>query len=620
MSETNEFYRSISLDEEIDSDDSTIDISFSSEEPYLRSFGWEVLSHDQNDVDLSFLGSGNAPFLSDHVNDDHHFQLGVVESARIEGGKGRACIRFSEDEKKQGVIHDIKELVRPNISVGYRITGKIKDGEKDGVEVYRCQWMPFEISSVAIPADTTIGVNRSADTINPQPEIQLMTNEMIEPVTAPVTQEPAVVLSAQPLEKRGADPVEVLTLCRKYGMGDKVEGFLRSKATLDQVKEAVFAEWEARNAETSGLGNGVIQPGKSAAVHTRKQEEFSLTKAFRAAATLDWRDAGLERETCQERAHNDINCRGWDKDTVIIDTRAALTPSTNVSAVGNGSQLVGTTYMPERLIDALWNKTWLSSVGTDNFMGMVGNASIPVITSNAVSTMVGEVADLPAPQALATGLKTLSPKEMVSKFAYSRQMLIQGLPNVEAKILEQLYASIGQKLDGLAWANSGVTLSTTGLLNEITQIVAMGTNGAAPTLKSFVDLRKALLAQKTLQGALAFVMSGALYETLGYTLKDSANTNSGYILPDGGNTLKSTPVVWSQNIPSNLTKGTGTNLSAAILGNWNDFIVAQWGTIAVEFDRISAADNSQIVIRSYSFWDMAIKRLESFAIVKDYIA
>ena len=35
-----------------------VSLSFASEEPVMRSFGWEVLSHKSEDIDLDFFDSG----------------------------------------------------------------------------------------------------------------------------------------------------------------------------------------------------------------------------------------------------------------------------------------------------------------------------------------------------------------------------------------------------------------------------------------------------------------------------------------------------------------------------------------------------------------------------------
>ena len=70
-----------------------VSLSFASEEPVLRSFGYEVLSHKSEDIDLEFFQSGRAPLLLNHVPE---FQFGVIESARIDETvrMSRAGVRF----------------------------------------------------------------------------------------------------------------------------------------------------------------------------------------------------------------------------------------------------------------------------------------------------------------------------------------------------------------------------------------------------------------------------------------------------------------------------------------------------------------------------------------------
>jgi HK97 family phage major capsid protein len=618
----NLLYRSTSFERtNINEDERTVQLSFSSETPVLRNNHFEVLSHRANDINKSFLDDNRAPLLLDH---DHKKQIGVVRSVEFVDGVGRATVQFSRSSHAQEIFQDVIDGIRANVSVGYALGDKTIEKQRiDDVSVYRYQWTPFEISILSgIPADMSIGVGRSSEEptiINlTQKEKSTMENQKttLENVTAEIdtaiesAAREAVITTAS----RAANPADVIALTTKYGLTDQAEELVRSQKTLDEVKAAVLDTWAAKAKEQRFQA---VAP----AVHTAGERSYSIGKAIRAAVDGNWNDAGFEREYCQEMGKT--AGRGWTNNTFYIDpnaTRAAVSPANSAGGAGYGADLIGTTYMPERLIDALWNKTWLSQVGTDSMLGLIGNASFPVINSNATSTFVGETADLPAAQALGTALKTVSPKELVSKFAYSRQLMIQGLPNIEAKVIDQLYRSIAQKLDAVALSNSGVTLSTTGLLNEITQVIAMGTNGAIPSLAAFWDMQKALINSKTLQGDLAYVMSGSLYSTLHTTLKDSANTASGYILADGQETLAGYPVAWSQNVPNNLSKGTGTNLSAAIFGNFNDLLIAQWGPIAVEVDTITAADTSQIVVRSYSFWDMLVKRAESFAVVKDFKA
>ena len=148
----------------IDEESRTVELAFSSEEPYERSFGIEVLDHEQGSADLSRLHNG-APLL---VNHDPNDQIGVVENARVDDDKvGRATVRFGKSERAQEIFGDVSDGIRRLVSVGYQVKQVDKaERDKDGLATYRVSsWMPLEISLVAVPADPTVGVGRSADSL-----------------------------------------------------------------------------------------------------------------------------------------------------------------------------------------------------------------------------------------------------------------------------------------------------------------------------------------------------------------------------------------------------------------------------------------------------------------------
>lgn len=148
-----------------------VDLTFSSEFGVERHDFWdgpylEILDHSPSSVRLDRLESG-APFLMDH---DTRSQAGIVEAAEITGDRlGRATIRLSPNAVNLpgygNVEADIKSGIRTNVSVGYRIYEAVVAVERrDGPDEIRVtDWQPFEISSVSVPADPTVGVDRSAE-------------------------------------------------------------------------------------------------------------------------------------------------------------------------------------------------------------------------------------------------------------------------------------------------------------------------------------------------------------------------------------------------------------------------------------------------------------------------
>jgi hypothetical protein len=147
----------------INEENRTVEVSFSSEEPVERYFGTEILDHNPQSVDLSRLNS-SAAVMEEHSGN----QIGVVEGAKIENGRGMAKLRFSKVGRGAEVFTDIVDGIRKNISFGYQILGLDREEKDlDGQPTYRSRnWLPFEISVVGTPADATIGIGRSKEVTN----------------------------------------------------------------------------------------------------------------------------------------------------------------------------------------------------------------------------------------------------------------------------------------------------------------------------------------------------------------------------------------------------------------------------------------------------------------------
>jgi hypothetical protein len=54
-------------------------LSFSSENPYERWFGTEILDHNPKSIRMDFMKSGRAPLLMSH---DAALVIGIIEKAR----------------------------------------------------------------------------------------------------------------------------------------------------------------------------------------------------------------------------------------------------------------------------------------------------------------------------------------------------------------------------------------------------------------------------------------------------------------------------------------------------------------------------------------------------------
>ena len=145
-------------------------LSFSSEEPYERWFGTEILSHKEEAVDLTRLNSIGV-LLYNHNRDK---VIGKVIKAWLEDGRGLAEIEFDKDEESQTICDKVTGGSLKGVSVGYQVrewedvkpNKRSSDGKFTGPCNIATKWMPFEISIVSIPADSTVGVDRDMEDVN----------------------------------------------------------------------------------------------------------------------------------------------------------------------------------------------------------------------------------------------------------------------------------------------------------------------------------------------------------------------------------------------------------------------------------------------------------------------
>lgn len=142
-------------------------LSFSSEEPYERYWGSEILDHSEGAVDLERLNEMGCVLF----NHNRDVVLGKINRAWIENNRGMAEIEFDKDEDAEKMFQKVKNETLKGVSVGYRVSlweevmanKKSEDGRFTGPVSIAKRWMPLEISIASVPADVTVGVGRDEE-------------------------------------------------------------------------------------------------------------------------------------------------------------------------------------------------------------------------------------------------------------------------------------------------------------------------------------------------------------------------------------------------------------------------------------------------------------------------
>ena len=146
-------------------------LSFSSEEPYDRCWGTEILDHSDGAVDLTRLNEIGC-LLFNHNRDK---VLGKINRAWIQDMRGMAEIEFDTDEGSELIYQKVRSGTLKGVSVGYRIDSweevmpnkQSADGRFTGPADIARKWTPYEISIVSVPADPTVGVGRELEETEP---------------------------------------------------------------------------------------------------------------------------------------------------------------------------------------------------------------------------------------------------------------------------------------------------------------------------------------------------------------------------------------------------------------------------------------------------------------------
>lgn len=142
-------------------------LSFSSEEPYERWWGVEILDHSDGCVDLNRINEIGCVLF----NHNRDAVIGKVLKAWIENGRGLAEVEIDSDEESEKIYQKIKSGTLKGVSVGYSVSiwedvaanKKSSDGRFEGAVSIAKKWEVYEISVVSVPADSTVGVGREKD-------------------------------------------------------------------------------------------------------------------------------------------------------------------------------------------------------------------------------------------------------------------------------------------------------------------------------------------------------------------------------------------------------------------------------------------------------------------------
>ena len=611
-----------------------VDMAIASELPYERWFGIEILRCTPESVDMSRLADGRHPLLLNH---DTEKQIGVVAKAWVDAETRllRGSVKFSRSPLGQEIRQDVEDGIRSLVSVGYMIdeieevepvpgkageytTKRVLSGDeferemrsqhgelflRAGVAAVRAKgetppvfvvtrWQPFEASVVAVPADASVGIGRSESAAaTPQPAPQ------------PATPEIRIM---EPQVDNNVRVAEILELGRqyaKYVKDSEVIDAVRNGTPTDKFKDKILT------AMASGDNERALHLGMS----EKEVRRYSFAKAARALILNDWSEAGFEREC--SRAMEKLTGQSAAGFLVPYD---AMRRDFNVGTSSEAGNLVPTYLRDDLYVDVLRNQLVVARLGCLIIPGLTGNIDIPRKTAGGTLGMVSEIGSASETNPTTAKL-TLSPKRVSAYTEVSKQALIQSAMALDAMIRDDLLSGAAVKLED-QYMNGTGSNNITGLrYTSGIGTVTMGTNGAAPTWGSVVDLESAVANSNAEPDRMAGYVINT--KTRGKFKQTQLGTNLPFIWQGGGMPLNEYRVAVTNTMPSNLTKGTSTTVcSLGFFGSdWSMKVVGLFGAPDVTIDPYTKADTGQVKITLNQFADSGERLPAAFAKVEDWV-
>jgi len=594
-------YRTIDLSRgAIDEEKRIVRIGVSSETPVERDFGLEVLGHNKEDIDMEFMSSGRAPLLNNHKMDE---QIGVVRSFYLDEAQRRtvALVEFGKSALAQEVFEDVRTGIKQNISVGYSINKMVRSKDGEGKEYYRASWTPMEASIVAVPADPSkfVGVGRSTEKTLNTNKVTTMTEEVKVDVRQVSDSAKAEAL---------ANVGEIISLGKHHNQRDLADKAIERGVSVDQFKgELLEAVRNDRPLETPAA---VVDVAKS------EQREYSLIKAIKAASSGDWREAGYEREISDEIAHRSgKEARGFYVPANINWGQRDQTKSPTSA----GGFLVGTDHLADQFIEALYGRLTVASLGARIMQGLKGDVAIPKLSASVTNSAFVAEGSAPSEGAATFAQVTMSPKTLAAYVDVSRRLMQQSDPSVEQVLRNDIINTFARRIDDAA-IEGGATNGPSGIIaNASTNVVAMGTNGAAITYAKVVEMMKAVEEDNAIINSTAFLTNPKVIAALRTTARQASGVEGNFIM-DANQSILGTNVASSTVVPSDLAKGTGTNLSAMVYGDFSQIMIGFWSGVDVVVDQSSLSTSGGTRLAFFQDLDVALRYPESFSVIKDIIA
>ena len=410
---------------------------------------------------------------------------------------------------------------------------------------------------------------------------------------------------------------EIAALAQSHAMQDKLPKWLETNASLTAVRSEVIAELKDRLAK-----GPTVKPRVQ--LTAAEEKRYSYRTAILSA--LD-NSASFERDISEQLSKNlPLGYKPQGGFFMPTTLKGEGIPNGQVLAAGldsatstKGTELKFVQY--GGFIDMLRNKSRVIQAGARMLGGLDGPVTFAKQTGAGTFSWTGENPGADVGESnLLLGTVSLQAKTGQSTTSFSRQLLRQAVEDVEQLVRSDLAAIHALGIDLAALAGTGASNQPTGVFNTSgVGVVSLGTNGAAPTYTSVINqIVQVAQANADAVGDGAFITTPGIKGTLQVTTK-LANSIAQAVWDDQDR-VAGKPGYDTNQVQSNLSKGTGVNLHAIYYGIWSQLVIGEWGAMEILVDPFRLKKQGMIEVTSFQMIDILVRYAVAFSLIKDAIS
>lgn len=369
-------------------------------------------------------------------------------------------------------------------------------------------------------------------------------------------------------------------------------------------------------------------PGEAPAIHAEKRP-YSILRAMSLRADgkpLDGLEGEISREIarrCGREPDGFFMPLGLDPEIRTLMNRGVAPERRDLTTTTGAGSIFTVPELP--FIDLLRAKLVIRELGARMINDVQGLFAIPRQTASATVYWIAEG------NSASTGNPSLdqvafSPKVALAATTISKKFMNQTSLDAEAFVKEDLAETMAREFDRVAINGSGGTqplgiLQNTTIQANSAGLAAAGGNGGVPTFAQLVGMESQVAGYNADSGKLSYLTSPSLRGVLKQTPKITSSTFPIYLYEDtataGVGMMNGYPVRATTLVPSNLTKGTGTGLSAIIFGDWSSLVCATWEGVDVVVNPYTPQLSGAVTVSTSMSVDVNVRHPESFSIITD---